>query len=106
MAGVGLLCLNSGVQRNGLRASDAFAGTRATKKWNGNGLNMEFCWCPPGNFTMGTPKGETKPYVPRGEEQVDVTISRGFWLGKYELTRGEWQQIMGMTLRQQLDKVK
>lgn len=29
------------------------------------------------------------------EEQVDVTISKGFWLGKYEVTQGEWRRFVG-----------
>jgi len=30
-----------------------------------------------------------------------VTLSDGFWLGRFEVTQGEWQQIMGTTLAQQ-----
>jgi formylglycine-generating enzyme required for sulfatase activity len=104
VAGVGLLCLISGAQQSSTDARDPLVGTKAGQVWDGNGLKMKFCWCPPGKFTMGTPKGEVRSKVPKGEEQVKVTLSRGFWLGKYELTRGEWQQIMGTTLRQQIAK--
>ena len=27
----------------------------------------------------------------------EVEISRGFWLGKYEVTQGEWESVMGTT---------
>jgi formylglycine-generating enzyme required for sulfatase activity len=26
---------------------------------------------------------------------VDVTLSQGFWMGKYELTQGEWRRVVG-----------
>jgi sulfatase modifying factor 1 len=78
------------------------AGTRAGQEWDANGVKMKFCWCPPGKFTMGSPASETA----RGddEDQVEVTISRGFWLGKYEVTQEQWQKLMGTSLREQRDK--
>jgi formylglycine-generating enzyme required for sulfatase activity len=30
---------------------------------------------------------------------VKVFITRGYWLGKYEITRGEWKQVMATDLR-------
>ena len=51
------------------------------------------CWCPPGRFVMGSPPAE------RGrrpdEAQVEVTLSRGFWTGKWEVTQGQWKRLMG-----------
>ena len=51
------------------------------------------CWCPPGRFTMGSPPAE------RGrrpdEAQVEVTLSRGFWTAKSEVTQGQWKSVMG-----------
>jgi formylglycine-generating enzyme required for sulfatase activity len=44
------------------------------------------CWCPAGKFLMGSPPGE--PERRPGEDQVEVTLSRGFWAGKYEVTQG------------------
>lgn len=51
------------------------------------------CWCPPGRFTMGSPEGETgrRP----DEAQVNVTLTRGFWMAKYETTQGDWSRILG-----------
>jgi formylglycine-generating enzyme required for sulfatase activity len=54
--------------------------------------NMVFI--PPGTFRMGSPTNE----VDRGEwegPQTAVTISRGFWMGKYEVTQGEYLAVMG-----------
>src|SRR5439155_1172865 len=80
-----------------MRTTDKLAVTQAGQEWDDNSLKMKFCWCPAGRFTMGSPKDEKD----RGfnEDQVSVTISRGFWLGKYELTQAEWEKIMGTSLR-------
>jgi eukaryotic-like serine/threonine-protein kinase len=58
-----------------------------------NGLEMSFVYCPAGSFTMGSPSRETKRQD--DEDQVRVTISKGFLLGKYEVTQKEWESVMG-----------
>jgi formylglycine-generating enzyme required for sulfatase activity len=54
---------------------------------------VRLCWCPPGEFLMGSPPGEAgrRP----DEAQVRVTLTRGFWMAKFETTQGEWRQVMG-----------
>jgi sulfatase modifying factor 1 len=42
---------------------------------------------------MGSPPDE--PGRRSDEEQVDVTLSRGFWMGKYEVTQSEWRRVSG-----------
>ncbi|MFM9965948.1 MAG: formylglycine-generating enzyme family protein [Planctomycetaceae bacterium] len=59
-------------------------------------MKIKFCWCPPGSFTMGSPKDE--PEHLSKEDQVSVTLSKGFWMGKFEVTQGEWQKIMGTSV--------
>jgi len=54
--------------------------------------NMVFI--PPGTFRMGSPTNEVDRY-PREGPQTAVTISRGYWMGKYEVTQGEYQAVMG-----------
>ena len=56
-------------------------------------LGMEFAWVSAGEFEMGSPEGEAG----REDDEVQhgVRISEGFWLGKYEVTQGEWQAVMG-----------
>ena len=83
-------------------AIDDFAGTQAGQAREDNGLKIKFCWCPPGNFTMGSPNSETDR--DDNEDQVPVTLTKGFWLGKHEVTQGQWQAVMGTTLEQQLVK--
>ncbi len=53
------------------------------------GASMEFAWIEPGVFQMGSDTGRTD------ERPVhEVEISRGFWLGKYEITQGQWKAVM------------
>jgi sulfatase modifying factor 1 len=42
---------------------------------------------------MGSPAGESERRP--DEEQVEVTISTGFWAGKYEVTQGQWKRLVG-----------
>jgi len=51
---------------------------------------------PPGTFRMGAPTNELDSSI-LGQEypQTAVTISRGFWMGKYEVTQGEYLAVMG-----------
>ena len=57
------------------------------------GFPMEFVRIPAGSFVMGSPEDEEG----RGsdERQHEVRISKGFWMGKYEVTQGEWEVLMG-----------
>jgi formylglycine-generating enzyme required for sulfatase activity len=73
--------------------TDKFAGSKAGEEWSDNGLKMKFCWCPSGRFTMGSPRDEKDRQDP--EDQVQVTLSQGFWLGKYEVTQKEYEDWVG-----------
>jgi len=53
--------------------------------------NMVFI--PPNTFTMGSPTTEQDRSVNEGP-QTTVTLSRGFWIGKYEVTQGEYLAVM------------
>jgi len=77
-------------------------GTKPGQEWSSNGLKMKFCWCPPGEFSMGSPQNEIDRET--NEVQRDVKLTKGFWLGKYEVTQSEWQQVMGTTIAEQIDK--
>ena len=56
-------------------------------------LDIKLCWCPPGRFTMGSPSSE--PERRPDEDQVEVTLTKGFWMGKYEVTQGDWKRLIG-----------
>ncbi len=61
---------------------------------------MEFVWVPGGSFYMGDVFGDHK-----GDDISDIFLEsalpvhrvtlKGFYLGKYPVTQGEWQKIMG-----------
>ena len=57
-----------------------------------NSIGMELIEIPAGEFTMGSPVGEKDHQD--DEEQVAVTLTKSFWLGKTEVTQGQWQQVM------------
>jgi formylglycine-generating enzyme required for sulfatase activity len=54
---------------------------------------VRVCWCPAGRFVMGSPPSE--PERRPGEDQVDVTLTRGFWAAKLETTQGDWKKVVG-----------
>ena len=54
---------------------------------------VKVCWCPPGRFLMGSPP--TEPDRRPGEDQVEVTLTKGFWIGKFEVTQADWKRIAG-----------
>ena len=58
----------------------------------GGGITMEFVLVPAGSFRMGSETGRAN------ERPVhEVTISKPFYLGKYEVTQEQWQAVMGTT---------
>jgi len=57
------------------------------------GVKLELVWCPPGAFTMGSPADEEGRFP--NEKQHKVTLTKGFWLGKHEVTQRQWQSVMG-----------
>ena len=48
---------------------------------------IKLCWCAAGQFRMGSPPEE--PGHRSDEGQVEVTLSKGFWMGKHEVTQGQ-----------------
>ncbi len=53
---------------------------------------------PPGTFMIGSPSNEVDrepiPGIVEGP-QTAVTISKGYWMGKYEVTQGEYLAVIG-----------
>ena len=56
------------------------------------GVYLDLNWIEPGTFTMGSPESEIGGYS--DETQHSVTISHGFWIGKYEVTQAQYKAIM------------
>jgi formylglycine-generating enzyme required for sulfatase activity len=55
--------------------------------------NMVFI--PPGTFRMGSPTNEVDRQGDWEGPQTAVVISKGFWMGKYEVTQREYLAVMG-----------
>lgn len=82
----------------GFRAAVTPAGGDAPAELKldlGKGVTMELVYIKPGSFVMG---GESKTdgrfdcvELPRHE----VTLTRGFYLGRYEVTQAQYEAIMG-----------
>ena len=55
-----------------------------------NQLGMEFISIAPGSFMMGSDNG-------RNDEKPahQVTVTKGFLIGRYEVTAGQWKAVMG-----------
>lgn len=68
------------------------SGTTKTISLPG-GETLEMIWCEPGSFMMGSPVAEEGRFD--DEPLHPVTLTKGFWLGKYEVTQRQWQSVMG-----------
>ena len=64
---------------------------------------IAFRLIPAGSFTMGSPAteqdatvnaGVVRQFV-EGEVQHQVTLGKAFYCGKYEVTQGQWEAVMG-----------
>src|SRR6266852_5505874 len=71
--------------------SETFLGTKSGAARKAAGIDL--IWCPPGHFRMGSPRDE--PERRPDEDQVEVTLTKGFWMGKYEATQGQWKRVSG-----------
>ncbi len=62
-------------------------------EWTDPRTGMQFIFVPAGSFSMGSPDGE------RGREAQEilhtVELSRAFYLGRDEVTQGQWEAVMG-----------
>ena len=53
---------------------------------------QKMVWCPPGNFTIGSPDSDRNGYEKPAHE---VTLTKGFWMGQMPVTQGLWELVMG-----------
>src|ERR1051326_7302875 len=91
-----VLFLPVGRAQNGSDRSGSPAVPGATRTNQQDGL--EYVWIPPGAFQMGCPIDDTecrdheKPAHP-------VTITKGFWMGKTEVTVGAYKRFVRASRR-------
>jgi len=58
-----------------------------------NNVKLKMIFIPPGEFQMGSPASEAGRSS--NEDQVDVTLTQGFYLGETEVTQAQWSAVMG-----------
>ncbi len=68
-------------------AADPTRRKQAGEVRDDNGLRMKLVWCSAGTFMNDSDRRGNKG-------QVNVTLTKGFWLGRYEVTQSEWKQVM------------
>jgi len=61
------------------------------------GLGLTLMPIPAGTFTMGSPVRNDRERPP-----THVTISQPFWLGRTEVTQGQWKALMGTDVVEQV----
>jgi formylglycine-generating enzyme required for sulfatase activity len=61
--------------------------------WREPVTGMELVYLPAGRFRMGTDPAQ--PSRQPDEVPHEVTLTRGFYLGRFEVTQGEWRQVIG-----------
>lgn len=66
-------------------------GERPGQQWI-NSVGMTFCWCPPGKFLMGKAAQDGLADF-EDAKPVEVTLTSGFWIGKYEVTQLEAERL-------------
>ena len=69
----------------GSSSRDLIAGATHT-----NSIGMKFALIPSGSFQMGSTKGDSDE-----KPAHRIKITRPFYLGKYEVTQGQWEEVMG-----------
>ena len=61
--------------------------------WTDPATGMEFLWVPGGTYVMGCgPWSDSCDSMNAPAHSVQLS---GFWIGKYEVTQGQWQKVMG-----------
>jgi formylglycine-generating enzyme required for sulfatase activity/serine/threonine protein kinase len=59
----------------------------------GNEVSLDLVLIPPGKFVMGSPPTEIGHHI--SETQHEVTLTKPFYMGKYEVTQEQWEKVMG-----------
>ncbi len=77
---------SSSASASGSGSNYASSGKSFTEPETG----MEFVWVPKGCFQMGSPSSESGRYSDEGP--VHRVCVDGFWLGKYEVTNGQYRR--------------
>ena len=86
---------------------EATAGEQAMQQVNpgsvevidlGKGIKLDLVLIPAGKFKMGSPASEVGRQdneKEHNETQHEVTLTTPFYIGKYEVTQEQWNEVMG-----------
>lgn len=98
-SGVRMLSGGFGRYENwGLRAAVTPAAGAAPRELTldlGEGVTMELVYIKPGTFVMGGERKTDDKFNCVEVPKHEVELTRGFYLGKYEVTQAQYQAIMG-----------
>ena len=83
-----LATLLFGLQATSLSSQAVALEPSTGSKWTEPKTGMEFVWAPSGCFQMG---GNGESF----EQPVHKVCVKGFWVGRFEVTQKQYQQIMG-----------
>ncbi|MCR4573313.1 MAG: SUMF1/EgtB/PvdO family nonheme iron enzyme, partial [Lentisphaeria bacterium] len=71
----------------------------SSKRWDNltitlaDDVKLELIWIPAGTFMMGSPEDESGRS--KDETQHQVTLTKGFWIGKYPVTQAQYKAVVG-----------
>ena len=90
-------CLAPSAQSPGTQvAVGVYPPTPAAPTTLRNSMGMEFVRIEAGTFQMGSNDSEAMPTGYDDRQPVHtVRLTQPFYLGKYEVTQGQWQAVMG-----------
>lgn len=105
-------------QLEGARDAATTRGSPSSEPVRKNSIGLELVFIPPGEFLMGSSDSEIddvmaecqkanlecerKWFVPETPKHA-VTLKGGFWLGRFEVTQGQWQAVMGANPSEHVD---
>ena len=72
--------------------------TDITNTLQGTSVTLAMKWIPAGTFTMGSPETETGRPSGNVELQHQVTLTKGFYMGIYEVTQEQYAAVMSGNL--------
>jgi formylglycine-generating enzyme required for sulfatase activity len=61
----------------------------------GNSITLDMVLIPPGEFLMGSPDDELERQTSEGPQHL-VTIQQPFFMGQYQVTQTQWEQVVKM----------
>lgn len=81
----------------GLRLAITPDGDQTDKEFKielADGVTMDFVYIPPGKFIMGGDRAQKQGDILADTPKHEITLTRGFYLGKYEMTQSQYAAVM------------